>query len=109
MGYSSKDKKPFEELELVPDAEKDIIAFLNKNRKYKEIVERTKAFLRGFYSPFGLELLSTIDFIITEKGANTQESIKKELENWGNRKKTLFDNPKFIEIAVNNLQTNKVL
>ena len=111
MGYSSKDKKPFEELELVPDAEKDIIAFLNKkeNRKYKEIVERTKAFLRGFYSPFGLELLSTIDFIITEKGTNTQESIKKELENWGNRKKTLFDNPKFIDIAVNNLQTNKVL
>ena len=111
MGYSSKDKKPFEELELVPDAEKDIIEFLNKkeNLKYKEIVEETKKFLRGFYSPFGLELLSTVDFIMTEKDINTPETIKKELENWSNRKKTLFNNPRFIEVAVNNLQTIKVL
>ena len=111
MGYSSKDKKPFEELELVPDAEKDIIEFLNRkeNLKYKEIVEKTKEFLRGFYSPFGLELLSTVDFIMTKKGINTQETIKKELENWSNRKKTLFNNPRFIEVAVNNLQTIKVL
>lgn len=110
MGYSSKDKKPFEELELVPDAEKDIIEFLNRkeNLKYKEIVEKTKNFLRGFYSPFGLELLSTVDFIMMEKDINTQESIKKELENWSNRKKTLFNNPRFIEVAVNNLQTIKV-
>ncbi|HED38074.1 MAG TPA: Appr-1-p processing protein [Ignavibacteria bacterium] len=110
MGYSSKDKRPFEELGLIPDAEADIINFLEKseNLKYKTIVEKTKQFLRGFYSPFGLELLSTIDFIITVKGANTQEAIKKELGNWGSRKKTLFDNPRFIEIAVKNIQTNRV-
>lgn len=105
MGYSSKDKKPFEELGLIPDAETEVIEFLEKpeNITHKNIVEKTKTFLSGFYSPFGLELLSTIDFIISEKKARTLEVITKELENWSDRKKTLFTNPKFIQIAINNL------
>lgn len=107
-GYSSKDKKPFEELGLRPYAEKEVVAFLDKseNSEYKAIVDKTKNFLTGFYSPFGLELLSTIDFIISEKNATTQEAITKELENWSNRKKTLFTNPKFIKIAISNLKIN---
>lgn len=106
MGYSSKDKKPFEELGLIPDAELDVNEFLNRpeNLTYKKIVEKTKSFLKGFYSPFGLELLSTIDFIISEKNSKTIESITKELEIWSDRKKTLFTNQKFIQIAVNNIE-----
>ncbi|MCG9881281.1 MAG: macro domain-containing protein [Bacteroidia bacterium] len=106
MGYSSKDKKPFEELGLILDAESDVNDFLNKpeNLMHKNIVEKTKSFLAGFYSPFGLELLSTIDFIISEKGAKTLESITMELENWSDRKKTLFTNQKFIQIAIRNLE-----
>jgi len=106
MGYSSKDKKPFEELGLIPDAESDVNDFLNKpeNVTHKSTVEKTKSFLTGFYSPFGLELLSTIDFIISEKNAKTSEAITKELENWSDRKKTLFTNQKFIQIAIKNLE-----
>lgn len=106
MGYSSKDKKPFEELGLIPDAEIDVNNFLDQseNKKYRRIVDMTKSFLKGFYSPFGLELLSTIDFIITEKKAHTEEAIVKELESWSDRKKTLFNNHKFIQIAINNLK-----
>ncbi len=107
MGYSAKDKKPFEELGLIPDAENDVINYLAKseNSEYKFIAEKTKKFLSGFYSPFGLELLSTIDFIRSEKGANTHESITHELENWSKRKKSLFMNPKFIDIAMSNIQS----
>ncbi len=110
MGYSSKDKKPFEELGLIPDTETEVVNFLNKsgNSKYKNIVEKTKGFLKGFYSPFGLELLSTIDFIRTDKGVESLEAINRELENWSGRKKTLFANPKFIIIAVNNIQSHIV-
>ena len=65
MGYSSKDKKPFEELGLIPDAEVDVDMFLNasENNEYKITVEKTKNFLSGFYYAFGMELLSTIDFM----------------------------------------------
>jgi hypothetical protein len=108
MGYSSKDKKPFEELGLVQDAEADINDFLNKseNAEYKSIVEETKNFLTGFYSTFGLELLSTIDFIIADKKVNTVEDITHQLQQWSNRKKTLFSNPKFIRIGVKNIQSH---
>lgn len=106
MGYSSKDSKPFEELVLIPDAEAEVDNFLAKpeNETYKSTVEKTKLFLTGFYSPFSLELLSTIDFIISEKKADTEETIAKELENWNSRKKALYANPKFIQIALANLR-----
>jgi O-acetyl-ADP-ribose deacetylase (regulator of RNase III) len=108
MGYSSKDKKPFEELELIPDAETEVNQFLDKpeNTKYKTIAEKTKLFLKGFYSSFGLELISTIDFIVSEKKSDTEDKIIKELESWSNRKKTLFSNQKFIQIALNNLNSH---
>jgi O-acetyl-ADP-ribose deacetylase (regulator of RNase III) len=106
MGYSSKDKKPFEELGLIPDGEIDVNEYLQQPEyeAYKVVVEKTKKFLSGFYSQFGLELLSTVDFIKQEKQVSTIEAITKELENWSDRKKTLFTNPNFIEIAINNIQ-----
>ncbi len=106
MGYSSKDKKPFEELGLIPDGEIDVNEYLQQpeNAVYKEVIEKTKKFLTGFYSQFGLELLSTIDFIQQEKGVSSIDAITRELENWSDRKKTLFTNPNFIEIAINNIQ-----
>lgn len=108
MGYNSKDKKPFEELGIIPDAETEVNEFLDKseNAVHKAVVKQTKKFLTGFYSPFGLELLSTIDFIMTEKQVTTKEAITKELENWSNRKKTLFTNLNFVQIAVKNIQSH---
>ncbi|MBL0262591.1 MAG: macro domain-containing protein [Leptospiraceae bacterium] len=105
-GYSAKDKKPFEELGLNFEAEQDIQKYLEnlEDRKYLEIVEKTKLFLTGFYSSFALELLSTIDYIMTEKKAKSVEEITSRLEEWSDRKKTLFTNPKFISIAVSKLQ-----
>jgi O-acetyl-ADP-ribose deacetylase (regulator of RNase III) len=105
MGYNAKDKKPFEELGIVPDAETEVEAFLAKpeNKEHKEIVEKTRTFLTGFYSSFGLELLSTIDFIMVTKQAKTQAAIEEELANWGDRKKTMFTNFHFIQVATEHL------
>ncbi len=106
MGYNAKDKKPFEELGLVFDAEIEVNKFLDmpENATNKSIVAKTKSFLTGFYSCFGLELLSTIDFIMSEKQIKTEESITKALQDWSERKKTLFTNPKFVQIALNRLK-----
>lgn len=105
-GYSSKDKKPFDELGLMLDAEKEVNQYLDakENIAYKEIVEKTKAFLSGFYADFGLELLSTVDFIIEDKKTKSIDEISKHLIDWSDRKKTLFTNPKFISIAVQNIE-----
>lgn len=105
MGYSSKDKKPFEELSLIMDAENEVNTFLDspENQQYKEVVSKTKKFLSGYYSPFGLELLSTIDFIKIEKGKEKEAEILNELESWSDRKRTLFANTTFIQKALSNI------
>lgn len=101
-GYSSKDKKPFEELSLMMDAELDIKNYLENldDKNHLEIAEKTRLFLTGFYSSFALELLSTIDYIMLEKKVETVEKIGDYLTKWSNRKKTLFYNPEFISMAM---------
>ena len=47
-----------------------------------------------------------VSFIIKNTEANSLEAITKELQNWSGRKKTLFSNPGFIQIAVNNIKTH---
>jgi O-acetyl-ADP-ribose deacetylase (regulator of RNase III) len=110
-GYSSKDKKPFDELSLVMDAEKDVLAFLTEKKEsdYLEIVDKTKQFLQGFYSAFGLELLSSIDFIAQKQGTHDVALIANELSQWSDRKKTMFSNPNFVAIALKRLEKSALL
>ena len=106
IGYNTKDKKPFEELGLVPDGETEVNNFLLSpdNNEYYQIAQKTKEFLTGFYSQFGLELLSTVDYIMQSKHVTTIEDIVKELGTWSGRKKTLFSDSNFVKIALNNIQ-----
>jgi len=110
-GFSSKDKKPFDELDLVMDAEFDVLAYLiqEANVHLFDIVNKTKSFLSGFYSSFGLEMLSTIDFIAQKEHTNEFQAIKQHLENWSDRKKSLFSNDKFIEISINKLKSENLI
>ena len=103
-GYSAMDKKPFEELNLVADGEETVNDYINKRQELKGIVYRTNEFLTGFYSDFGLELLSTIDYISRGKGTFDRAEITTELKNWSNRKRTLFSNEKYIDISLDHLQ-----
>ncbi|MGB3453758.1 MAG: macro domain-containing protein [Moheibacter sp.] len=110
--YSSKDKKPFEEIGLVMDTENEVLDYLKNqpNQEYLEIAEKTKNFLDGFYSPFGLELLSTIDYISEKENTKDSEIIISKLNNWSNRKTELFSNRDFINIALGRInEYNKSL
>ncbi|HWZ04424.1 MAG TPA: macro domain-containing protein [Mucilaginibacter sp.] len=104
-GYSAMDKKPFEEMGIMMDAERDVNDYLNEpeNLSFLEIVNNTKQFLSGFYSAFGLELLSTIDFLSQQNQTKEFDIILTKLNGWSDRKRTLFSNSKFVELALNRL------
>ena len=104
MGYSAMDKKPFEPLELIPDGYEPVLDYINSKPEIKKIVLKTKEFLDGFYSEFALELLSTIDYISIKKESFDVNVIKNELENWSERKRTLFSNDKFLKVSLKHLQ-----
>jgi O-acetyl-ADP-ribose deacetylase (regulator of RNase III)/uncharacterized protein YwgA len=105
MGYSDMNKKPFEPLTLVADAFETVKSHVEKNSELLEIANKTIVFLRGFYSDFALELLSSIDYISTKENTLDKQTISKGLEKWSDRKRTLFSNPKYLELSLRHLQS----
>ncbi|GAB4017287.1 macro domain-containing protein [Spirosoma migulaei] len=104
MGYSDMNKKPFEPLTLVSDGYETVKFHIESKNELLDIAQKTMSFLNGFYSDFALELLSSIDYIATKTNALNQQIISKELEEWSDRKRSLFSNPKYISISINHIQ-----
>jgi O-acetyl-ADP-ribose deacetylase (regulator of RNase III) len=104
MGYSDMNKKPFEPLTLMSDGYEVVKAHIESNSELNSIAKKTIDFLTGFYSDFALELLSSIDFITSNQNSFEKDLISKELENWSDRKRSLFSNPRYIDISVRHLQ-----
>ncbi len=75
----------------------------NLNDEQKKRVDRVLSLIREFETPFGLELLGTIDYIFSQKKyvSETEETLA-EIKNWTDRKKKLFK-PYHIEVAKNRL------
>jgi len=104
MGYSDMNKKPFEPLTLVPDGYDTIKKYVESVEELCVIANKTKTFLSGFYSDFSLELLSTIDFITTENKTFEKGVIINKLDSWSDRKRSMFSNPRYIDISLRHLQ-----
>ncbi|KSA12085.1 type II toxin-antitoxin system antitoxin DNA ADP-ribosyl glycohydrolase DarG [Maribacter dokdonensis] len=109
MGYAGKDKKPFEQLNLLIDSEKEVNDYINENVELKDIVEKTSGFLTSFYSSFGLELLSTVDYISQTYNTTDKNYIKEKLNNWSDRKKTLFSDNRYVDISINHLKKSQLI
>ena len=115
-GMTGMQNKPFEEIWLLDDTPGYISSFLNKpeNQEYKEIAEKTKEFLRGYYSNYSLELLSTIDYILYSEELHKSikemnktektEYINTNISNWNKRKQRIFNGSKYIPTILNHLE-----
>ena len=66
----------------------------DQKTRIKEILE----FIHGYESPYGLELLATVDFVKRSAQIEDLEEIKNEIHNWTSRKKNLMK-PFHIEVA----------
>jgi len=109
MGYSDMNKKPFEPLTLVADGYATVKVHVESKSELLEIAKNTMEFLKGFYSDFALELLSSIDYLIIKNNTPNRQVITEKLEEWSDRKRSLFSNPKYIDISINHLQKTKFI
>jgi len=105
MGYSDMNKRPFEPMTLVADGYKEVQQYVESNPELHNIAKKTIGFLDGFYSDFALELLSTIDYLSVKHETFDKEIIVQKLEEWSDRKRSLFSNPKYVYISVEHLKT----
>ncbi len=105
--FNVKSNKPstiIKNVHLKFDEVEEYVNF-NLNVEQKKRLNQTIEFITGFETPFGLELLGTIDFILREKKKVVHsKEILDELKDWTRRKEILFK-PAYIEAAKNNLTT----
>ncbi len=86
-GYADDGDSPTKQMELVPGAVKDATAFLDGLPATKKRLERVAQLIEGFESPFGLELLSTVHWVVNGDPSSTDEKVIAGAYAWGIHKK----------------------
>ncbi|MEL6556911.1 MAG: macro domain-containing protein [Bacteroidota bacterium] len=103
MGFSDMNKKPFEPLTLIADGYEDVRSYIGAKPELRKVAKQTIEFLNGFYSDFALELLSSIDFISQQEKSMDRKLINDKLESWSDRKRSMFSNPKYLDISLHHI------
>ncbi|HMA76254.1 MAG TPA: hypothetical protein VKO43_02985, partial [Candidatus Krumholzibacteriaceae bacterium] len=86
-GYADGGDMPDKQLKLVPSALEDARAFLGDKIDTKVRFERVCDLVEGFESPFGLELLSTVHWIVCREKVYSVDDVVGKTYGWNDRKK----------------------
>lgn len=86
-GYADGGDKPDKQLQLVPGAIEDAARFLEQHPDTRERFNRVAELVEGFESPFGLELLSTVHWVMTQDNAQSIEDVTRSTYGWNDRKR----------------------
>ena len=89
-GYSDGGDAPDKQLGLVPGAITDANAVLDNNSDTSSRLERVVDLVQGFETPFGLELLSTVHWVIAEEKALTVDEVIERTYSWNLRKQMFY-------------------
>jgi O-acetyl-ADP-ribose deacetylase (regulator of RNase III) len=86
-GYRDGGDDPKKSLELVPGAVEEARAFLAEHPETLARFERVARLVEGFESPFGMELLATVHWVITREQVRGEEAVLRAVHNWAPRKR----------------------
>ena len=102
-GYQDGGDQPFKELAIVPGAYNDARSFVADKPEVQERFGKVAELVEGFETPFGLELLATVHWVVTLEGADTPEKAVARIHNWNDRKKVFTERQ--VAIAFDTLRT----
>ena len=103
-GYADGGDAPDKQLALVPGAIGDANQFLEDHQDTKCRLKRVADLVQGFETPFGLELLSSVHWVVTRESAVTSDQVREKTYSWNVRKRRFAQNQ--INLAWNTLQSN---
>lgn len=86
-GYADGGDKPDKQLQLVPGAIDDAARFLEQHPDTRERFNKVAELVEGFESPFGLELLSTVHWVMTQDNVLSLEDVIRCTYDWNDRKR----------------------
>jgi len=87
FGYADGGDAPDKQLQLVPRAVDDTRTYLKGKAETQAHLERVSDLVEGFESPFGLELLTTVHWIVGREQAQSVDEIVDRTYDWNPRKK----------------------
>jgi O-acetyl-ADP-ribose deacetylase (regulator of RNase III) len=85
-GYADGGDAPDKQLQLVPGAFEDAASFLDEHAETRARFEKVSKLVEGFESPFGLELLSTVHWLMKYETVSTLDSVVERTYAWNERK-----------------------
>lgn len=85
-GYADGRDSPYIHLKLIPGAVEDASNFLQQHPDTLTRLGKVTKLVEGFESPFGLELLSTVYWIIKNEPVNSVSDVVKHTYDWGKHK-----------------------
>ena len=103
VGYDDGGDAPDKQLALVPGAAEDAAAFLADHPDTRARFDRVSALVEGFESPFGLELLATVHWVMKREEVHSLEDVTARTYAWNERKRQFT--PRQIGIAVERLSS----
>ena len=86
-GYKDGGDAPGRQLELLPGAIEDATAFLDRHPGTKKRLDRVAQLVEGYESSFGLELLATVHWLVTEHPSSTDNEVIAHTYAWSYRKR----------------------
>ncbi len=89
-GYG--DRTSGAEIHLLEGATEEAETFLNELQEAKDYLKQVSDLIYGFETPYDLELLSTVDWILKENSNSVNDSdfIIERVRGWNQRKKKMF-------------------
>lgn len=98
-GYADGGDAPDKQISLVPGAVEDAANFLAQHGDSRQRFDRVVDLVDGFESPFGLELLSTVHWVVRHETVASTEDVVHRIYQWNERKRQFT--PRQIGLAIN--------
>jgi O-acetyl-ADP-ribose deacetylase (regulator of RNase III) len=86
-GYADGGDAPDKQLQLVPGAIEDATAFLQQHADTNTRFDKVAELVDGFESPFGLELLSSVHWVMKNEPVNSVDELISHTYAWNDRKR----------------------
>lgn len=101
-GYADGGDVPYKQLALIPGAVQEATTFLQSHADTHARFDRVTQLVNGFETPFGLELLSTVHWVMAHDGAQSLTAVARAVHDWAPGKWQFTDSQ--IELASLRLQ-----
>ncbi len=98
-GYADGGDAPDKHLKLVPGAVEEAMTFLQQHPNTRTRIDKVENLVKGFELPFGLELLSTVHWVMKNESAHSVNEVINHTYAWSDRKRQFT--PRQIILAAN--------